>query len=290
MPHSRTLSFLTMILVTCTRCAGDSATMTEALHAAEEPLKERPYILGGKLDAGNLYPSTVMLSARLNLLEEGACSGAVISPRRVLTAAHCVCMEQPVTSPLRNARTVIDGSICLKTVTVTTALYGRAPTEQRYPGIKIEPHPGLRLFYDEDGNLIFAESDLAVIHLENAIPGIPDVELAEKEVEPGSAVAMVGFGDTDTQKQEDSRKRYFGRTEISQVEGELLRVLKPGAHAYAGDSGGPCFKWEQGKARPALVGIIRGGGAPVYSTITSTAFPRNREWLRKIIREDTGSP
>ena len=130
----------------------------------------------------------------------------------------------------------MDRSICLKTVTITTALYGKAPHAQRYPGIKIEPHPGLRLFYDEDGNLILAESDLAIVHLENAIPGIPDVELAEKEVEPGSAVTLVGFGDTDMQRQQDkeARKRYFGRTEISQVEGELLRVLKPGAHAYAG--------------------------------------------------------
>jgi hypothetical protein len=87
-------------------------------------------------------------------------------------------MEKPVISPLRDARTVIDGSTCLKKVTVTAAIYGRTPAEESYPSIKIEPHPGVRLFYDEGGNLVFAESDLAVIHLENEIPGIPSVELS----------------------------------------------------------------------------------------------------------------
>jgi hypothetical protein len=142
------------------------------------------------------------------------------------------------------------------------------------------------LDYDENGNLISAESDLAVIHLKTAIQGIRSVELSKTEVEPGGSVALVGFGNTDLVSEPESRKRYYGRTEISQVEGELLRVSKPGAHAYVGDSGGPCFRWEPGEARPTLVGIIRGGGAPVYSTITSTAFPRNREWIEKIQRED----
>jgi hypothetical protein len=288
MLHSWSLRFFTMWLLIGWGCASDSST-TAALASAETPPKERLYILGGKMDAGNLYPSAVLLSAPRKPREVGECSGVLISPRRVLTAAHCVCMEKPIVSPLQNARTLIDGSICLGETVVATAAYGRLPPEKRYPGVKVEPHPGLRLFYDEDGNLLFAESDLAVIHLESAIPGVPSVELAKKEVEPGSAVALVGFGDTELQEPQESRKRYFGRTEIAQVEGELLRVLKPGAHAYAGDSGGPCFKWEQGKANPVLVGIIRGGGAPVYSTITSTSFPRNRTWLEKIIREDMGA-
>ena len=113
MLHPRTLSLSMILLFTGTGCVSDSV---------EKPSKESAYILGGKLDAGNLYPNTVMLSARRNRLEEGDCSGVLISPHRVLTAAHCVCMEKPVTSPLRDARTMIDGSICLETVRVMAAM------------------------------------------------------------------------------------------------------------------------------------------------------------------------
>lgn len=287
MPHFQSLSFIMIVLFTCSHCAVDSTNRTEPAPSNQNPPLERPYILGGKMDSGNLYASTLMLSVRLNKHDLGDCSGVLISPHRVLTAAHCVCLEKPATSPLRDARTVIDGSICLDTVSVTAAIYGNAAPEKFSTGNKIEPHPRLRLEYDGDGNLISAESDLAVIHLTSAIPGIRSVELSTKEIAPGSAVALVGFGNTDLAREPDSRKRYFGRTEISQVDGEILRVTKPGAHAYAGDSGGPCFRWERGKARPALVGIIRGGSAPVYSTITSTVFPKNREWIEKIQREDS---
>jgi hypothetical protein len=275
-----------MLLLTDAGCASDSVATAEARTSVETAPAERSYILGGKLDSGNLYPNTVLITRRLNKREEGICSGVLISPRLVLTAAHCVCMEKPVATPMDHARTVIDGSICMQAPIVTPVIYGDSPSSPHYTGGKIEPHPELKLLYDDDGVLVSANSDLAFIHLKEPIPGIQSARLAPSEVGVGSAVVLVGFGYTDIQRKILPGARYFGRTEIAQVDREVLRITRPGLHAFEGDSGGPCFKWVQGKASPVLVGITRGGGAPVYSTLTSTAFPKNREWIEKIQRED----
>lgn len=151
-----------------------------------------------------------------------------------------------------------------------------------------------KLLYAEGGVLIAGEADLAVVHLAEEVKGIRAVELARSEVRTGNSIVMAGFGSTSLEGAEYG-ERDFGTNEVAEVAGELFRVTKKGAHAYHGDSGGPCLRWPKGTRAPVLVGITRGGVAPVYSTFTSTAFVGNREWLEQVKREannppSTGSP
>lgn len=108
-------------------CAAGGPVMDDALAKESQPealwSDERPYIIGGKKDLGNLYASTVLVS--FGERGEATCSGVLMGPRLVLTAGHCVCMEREMTAPVGDAQTVIDGSVCVDAVTVTTKTYGR---------------------------------------------------------------------------------------------------------------------------------------------------------------------
>lgn len=243
---------------------------------------ERPYIVGGRKDAGNVYPSTVIVDA--DGVEGADCSGVLISPRLVLTAGHCVCMERPIRAPVDEARTIIDGSLCATEVGVFTKSYGNPERIRRYSALKVVPHPELQLFYRGDGFLMQGRADLAIIHLKDAIRDIPSIGLADRGVRPGSAIAIVGYGFADLKKEKPG-ERYYGNSNVSEVQGETFFAEKPGPHAFHGDSGGPCLRWLTGVAEPVLVGIIRGGAAPAFSTFTSTTVPENRKWIESVKRE-----
>jgi secreted trypsin-like serine protease len=272
-------------LLVCGGCAGTPINSAEAGSSAvsKDPTpEERPYIVGGRKDTGNVYLSTVMVGAAGK--EDGGCSGVLIAPHLVLTAGHCVCMERPLETPMGEARTVIDGTICAGEVAVFTKVYGKDVSVAQHQGIRVFPHPQLKLLYRKNGTLVQGQSDLAIIYLKEPITQARSVALAQKGVRRGSAIAIVGFGDTSF-TQRKFGERYYGNTTVDTVDDETFSVESPGVHAYAGDSGGPCLRWPDGATEPVLVGITRGGGAPVYSRFTSTTIPAHREWIEQRIRE-----
>ena len=277
-----TRSLLIGLMFACAGCATTSAVMQQEASGAEPLADERPYIVGGRKDAGNVYLSTVIVDA--DGVDGADCSGILISPRLVLTAGHCVCMEQPISAPVSEARTIVDGSLCSTEVAVVTKSYGNPTRFNRYSAFKVMPHPELQLFYRGDGFLMQGRADLAIIYLKDPIHDIPAIRLAQSGVRPGSAIAIVGYGFTDL-KRTESGERYYGNTSVAEVQGETFLVEKPGPHAFHGDSGGPCLRWLQGVTQPVLVGIIRGGAAPAYSTFTNTSVPRNRDWIEAVKKE-----
>jgi secreted trypsin-like serine protease len=94
-------------------CATSPAVVSEGEAAAVPPGFEFT-ISGGREDLENRYRTTVIVGS-----ERGLCSGVLIAPRLVLTAAHCLCL--PPTREVPDRR--VDSSDCTVNVTVTTHTY-----------------------------------------------------------------------------------------------------------------------------------------------------------------------
>ena len=154
----------------------------------------------GEFDSRNRYSSAVELG-ELELPPEKRmelCTGVLISPRLVLTAAICVCSpRQAVRSG--GGQGVLDAKACAKTVDVKATLYGPPAhlgrSEERsavYSGV-VRVHPEFKRVDDGRQVIVSNEADLAVIVLDRAA-NVPPVELAESDVKAGESLVVVGYG------------------------------------------------------------------------------------------------
>lgn len=239
----------------------------------------------GQVDLENRYRSTVMVQS-----ERGGCSGVVVAPRLVLTAAHCLCAPL-VPDPAVQTIGTLD---CAQSALVTSYSYRRRKGEHEhwddsdrhtYDGAALV-HSGFKAEF-KNGGLVSVTADLAVVRLKEPLKSIPvDFKLPRGEVSLNESLVVVGYGDT-AYRRADAGLRHFGRNVVTDihlsVDGNGAFVFRAeGAHALAGDSGGPCFR--EGKDGRWLVGINSGhAGGGTRSWYTSTFH--YRAWIDERIRE-----
>lgn len=205
-----------------------------------------------------------------------ACTGAMLSPVHVLTAAHCFAPD-PNLPPSADAAAGVGE---LETMRIVKA-----------PSLSI--HPG----YRAEGRLL--ENDVAVLTLEDALAAAPLPILVSISPEAGVLGDVFGYGRTviggsgGGSSPASPGDLHSGQMRISDVTPTHLfaEYDGTGVNVCFGDSGGPMLLSEDGKT--GIIGIVsqstrRDCAAGDMTTFINAAETEVLDWILSVAPDATG--
>lgn len=256
-----------------------------------------PGVIGGKLlkPEGRIAQSVVALLSGNDQEELSLCTGTLIAPNVVLTAAHCVMNKEN--------RMLTDGVVLFTNDFMCDVIQKKDKSRaRRFEEVIVHP--------DYDNNHPALGNDLAMIRFEQSAPqGFVIMPLAEKYVEltKDRPVYLAGYGKTTEYEIDDESKpmlrlanvrpsariERFG-IENSKTSSQLAFDQSQGESVCAGDSGGPALVMEGGGLQVIGVASIvynqkEDRTRACQDIVIHTSISYYQPWIKKTLKSLLGT-
>ncbi|KAB2910445.1 MAG: trypsin-like serine protease [Kofleriaceae bacterium] len=217
-----------------------AATLGGCFEAALET--DEAYVIGGTLTADGEFPGVGALMYDFGGQVMQGCTGTLIAPNAVLTAAHCV--DPELTGPVTPGFSLDLDTTNGNAITVP----GLVAHKHESFSIDVEPLEGLAEFFD-----------IGVLILSQPITTVAPVKMPRPEhgtaLIAGLDLAIVGYGRTSNATQ-DTGVMYDAMTKLISFNTTEIQVGmgSPQPQNCQGDSGGPALADVGGARR--VVGVV----------------------------------
>lgn len=187
----------------------------------------RQPIVGGTIDTGD--PAVVLLIAQIgNTGQAGLCTASIISPRVILTAAHCV--DPDVVDPNHRG------------ITFMVFLGNNINDQSQHSYGNFVDVQDTQ--WDEQFNDNFLENghDIAVVITKTAL-AIPPLQINRQALQPSdknATLRVVGYGVTSGSSEDSGTKRQMS-TPLVDFDSKFVLFGTNQKNTCEGDSGGPAF-------------------------------------------------